>query len=65
MFKILADVEITDQSAHGVIARTGDSVSEHYTPFFPFEGGRIRKVETTTGEDATSTRAGPDGGALA
>jgi arylsulfatase A-like enzyme len=31
---------------------TGDSVSELYTPFFPFEGGRIRQVEITTGDDA-------------
>jgi hypothetical protein len=31
---------------------TGDSVSEQYTPFFPFEGGRIVKVEVSIGEDA-------------
>jgi arylsulfatase len=31
---------------------TGDSVSELYTPYFPFEGGRIIKVEVTSGEDA-------------
>ena len=31
---------------------TGDSVSEQYTPFFPFEGGRIVKVEVTSGDDA-------------
>jgi arylsulfatase A-like enzyme len=31
---------------------TGDSVSEQYTPFFPFEGGTIRKVEVSIGDDA-------------
>lgn len=31
---------------------TGDSVSEQYTPFFPFEGGRIVKVEISVGDDA-------------
>ncbi len=31
---------------------SGDSVSELYTPFFPFEGGTIRKVEVSIGEDA-------------
>lgn len=31
---------------------TGDSVSELYTPFFPFEGGRIAKVEVSIGDDA-------------
>lgn len=27
-------------------------MSEHYTPSFPFESGRIRKVEMTTDKDA-------------
>jgi hypothetical protein len=31
---------------------TGDSVSEQYTPFFPFEGGTIVKVEISIGDDA-------------
>ena len=31
---------------------TGDSVSERYTPFFPFEGGTIAKVEVSIGDDA-------------
>jgi arylsulfatase len=31
---------------------TGDSVSERYTPFFPFEGGTIRKVEISVGDHA-------------
>ena len=31
---------------------TGDAVSERYTPFFSFEGGTIRKVEVSIGDDA-------------
>jgi hypothetical protein len=31
---------------------TGDAVSELYTPFFPFEGGTIAKVEVSIGDDA-------------
>jgi hypothetical protein len=31
---------------------TGDAVSEQYTPFFPFEGGTIVKVEVSIGDDA-------------
>jgi hypothetical protein len=31
---------------------TGDSVSEQYTPFFPFEGGQIIKVEISIADDA-------------
>jgi hypothetical protein len=31
---------------------TGDSVSEQYTPFFPFEGGQIIKVEVSIADDA-------------
>jgi len=30
---------------------TGDSVSEQYTPFFPFEGGEIAQVEVSVGDD--------------
>ena len=30
---------------------TGDAVSEQYTPFFPFEGGTILKVEVSVGDD--------------
>jgi hypothetical protein len=31
---------------------TGDSVSEQYAPYFPFEGGEIAKVEVSIGDDA-------------
>jgi arylsulfatase len=31
---------------------TGDAVSEQYTPFFGFEGGRVIKVEVSVGDDA-------------
>jgi hypothetical protein len=31
---------------------TGDPVSERYTPFFPFEGGTILKVEVSIADDA-------------
>jgi hypothetical protein len=31
---------------------TGDAVSEQYTPFFPFEGGAIVRVEVSVGDDA-------------
>jgi hypothetical protein len=31
---------------------TGDAVSERYTPFFAFEGGKIGKVEISVGDDA-------------
>ena len=31
---------------------TGDAVSEQYTPFFPFEGGTIHRVEVSIADDA-------------
>jgi len=57
---VVAQAPLRTQSGHFALCGeglsvgrdTGDSVSEQYTPFFPFEGGRIRKVEISTGDDA-------------
>lgn len=57
---VVAEGPLRTQSGHFALCGeglsvgrdTGDSVSEQYTPFFPFEGGRIVKVEVSTGDDA-------------
>jgi hypothetical protein len=58
--EVVAEGSLATQSGHFALCGeglsigrdTGDSVSELYTPFFPFEGGRIVKVEVTSGDDA-------------
>jgi arylsulfatase A-like enzyme len=57
--EVVAESEMRTQSGHFALCGeglsvgrdTGDSVSEMYTPFFPFEGGQIIRVEVTSGDD--------------
>jgi arylsulfatase len=57
---VVAEGPLRTQSGHFALCGeglsvgrdTGDAVSERYTPFFPFEGGRIRQVEISSGGDA-------------
>lgn len=57
---VVADASIRGQTGHfslcgeglSIGRDTGDAVSEQYTPFFPFEGGTIVKVEVSIGDDA-------------
>ena len=57
---VVAEAPLRTQSGHFALCGeglsigrdTGDSVSERYTPFFPFTGGRIVQVEVTSRDDA-------------
>jgi hypothetical protein len=58
--QVVAEGPLRTQSGHFALCGeglsigrdTGDSVSEQYTPFFPFEGGTIVQVEVTSADDA-------------
>jgi hypothetical protein len=56
----VAEAPLRTQSGHFALCGeglsvgrdTGDAVNERYTPFLPFKGGTIRKVEVSVGDDA-------------
>ena len=57
--QVVAEGPLRTQPGHFALAGeglsvgrdTGDSVSKEYTPYFPFTGGRIIKVEVSIGDD--------------